>query len=266
MNKILNEIKTLIHENISKYLPDVKSSDLEENGAIYYMNGKNGTAFDWYVNSHVSDFMVFYNDKSNLGALKLSLYNDGVVVIYIYGDHGNTMIQEIQTSIKATQKELLDLAVILKYEADDKRLFDASIEKIDSDIKVSKEKMNQFEDEAKYFDKMRARKELFNLKALVSEKITKEGYKVGYMIRCEPHNPMDSGWQFLAGDEDESYLKDVKKIELLPVGYVCNLDADILKYIDYPVGTEFIRISSSEFEIDKHNKGIYIEKRNDEKK
>ena len=58
MNKVLKEIKKVINESISNYLPDVKNSDLEENGNIYYMNGKNGTEFDWYVNEHISDFMV----------------------------------------------------------------------------------------------------------------------------------------------------------------------------------------------------------------
>ena len=49
MNRILNEIKEIIKQNINEYLPEVKSSDLEENGTVYYMNGKNGTEFDWYV-------------------------------------------------------------------------------------------------------------------------------------------------------------------------------------------------------------------------
>lgn len=262
MNKILKEIKTIINESINKYLPEIKSNDLEEDGTIYYMNGRNGTEFDWYVNNHVSDFFVFYNDANNLGALKLTLYNDGNILIYIYGDKGNKLIKEIKTSIKTTPKEMLNLAIILKYEADDKRIFNDSIDKINSDVKISKEKINEFKNEKEYFEKMRARKEMLNLKALVSKKITEEGYKVGYMIRNNSYDVMDSGWQFLAGNEDESYLKDVKKIELLPVGYVCNLDSDIENYIEYPIGTELIRISSSKFEIDKHTKKIYIEKRN----
>lgn len=44
MNRILNEIKEIIKQNINEYLPEVKSSDLEENGTVYYMNGKNGTS------------------------------------------------------------------------------------------------------------------------------------------------------------------------------------------------------------------------------
>ena len=50
MNRILNEIKEIIKQNLNKYLPEVKPIDLEENGTVFYMNGKNGTEFDWYVN------------------------------------------------------------------------------------------------------------------------------------------------------------------------------------------------------------------------
>ena len=71
MNRILNEIKQIIKQNISEYLSEVQLSHLEENGAVYYMNGKNGTEFDWHVNDHLPSFMVFYNDEQNLGAVKL---------------------------------------------------------------------------------------------------------------------------------------------------------------------------------------------------
>ena len=35
MNRILSEIKEKIKQNINEYLPEVKTSELEENGAIY---------------------------------------------------------------------------------------------------------------------------------------------------------------------------------------------------------------------------------------
>ena len=73
MNRILNEIKKIINDNLKLYLPHVKANDLENDGEIYYMNGKDGTEFDWYVNDKLPPFMVFYNDETNLGAMKLSL-------------------------------------------------------------------------------------------------------------------------------------------------------------------------------------------------
>ena len=56
MNKILTEIKKIAQENIKKYLPKVSNKDLEENGKIYYMNDKNGSTFDYYVNYHSFPF------------------------------------------------------------------------------------------------------------------------------------------------------------------------------------------------------------------
>ncbi len=46
---------------------------------------------------------------------------------------------------------------------------------------------------------------------MVSDKITKEGFKVGYMYREEPTvgNP-DSGWRFMAGNEDDEYMNNRK--------------------------------------------------------
>ena len=261
MHKVLLEIKEMINKSISEYLPDVQSGDLEENGNIYYMNGKNGTEFDWYVNEHISDFMVFYNDEKNLGAVKLTLYIDGKVLVYIYGDKGNTLAKKIETSISITEQEMLTLATILKKGADDKRILDKGIDKIDSDINVSADDIAALQNNEKSYARIIERKKLFNLRAIVSAKILREGYKVGYMLRFEPHDGDDSGWQLLAGNEEDNYLNDVKNISLAPLGYVCELDPDILKYVDYPVGTKLIRISSHEFEADKRNKKIFVEKR-----
>ena len=74
MNKIVKEIQKIMAQNMAFYLPHVKKSDLEKNGAVFYMNGNNGTEFDWYVNDRLPAFMVFYNDADNLGAAKLMLF------------------------------------------------------------------------------------------------------------------------------------------------------------------------------------------------
>ncbi len=261
MNKILNEIKQIINENLGLYLPKVKTSDLEENGNIYYMNGKNGTEFDWYVNDKISEFMVFYDDKDNLGAIKLTLYSDGGIYICIYGNKGKKLIKEVQTKIEVSKEEIFQLAVTLKNEADDKGIFDASIEKINSDNKMPLDKVNEFKNNIKYYENMINQNKMFNMLACVSKKITEEGWKVGYMVKDEPLNENDSGWVFMAGNEADEYVNDSKNLELLNIYSVYQLDPDILNYIDNPVGMRFIRISSSEFEIDKNDKEIYTEKR-----
>ncbi len=261
MNRILNEIKQIIKKNLNEYLPEVKTSDLEEDGTVYYMNGKNGTEFDWYVNENLPSFMVFYNDKRNLGAVKLSIDTGGGVVLYIYGDKGNTVIKEVKTSIEVTENELFSLAVILKSEADDKSVWDANIDKINTDIDISDEKITEFKDSEKYMELMKNRMKLLNQMAYLSKKILEEGGKVGYMCRDEAINGNESGWSFMAGNEDDEYINDYKNIALVSVQEVYQLDPYIWDYIDNPVGTKLIRASSNEFEIDKNDKEIYMEKR-----
>lgn len=183
MNRILNEIKEIIKQNINEYLPEVKPSDLEENGTVYYMNGKNGTQFDWYVNAHLPNFMVFYNDEQNLGAVKLSIYTDGQVILYIYGDKGNKVIKEVKTSIEVAENELFNLAVILKSEADDKSIWEASIDKINTDVEINDKKITEFQDSEQYMEPIKNRLKLLNKTAYLSKKILEEGWKIGYMRR-----------------------------------------------------------------------------------
>lgn len=262
MNRILKEVKKIIEENMALYLPHVNASDLENGGEVFYMNGKNGTEFDWYVNDHISNFMTFYDDEDNMGATKLILYNDGGIELYLYDEKGKKLAQTVHTHIEVEETELLQLAVILRMEADDRLIWDASIERINSDIEISAENMNAFIGRKEYHAAMKNRMMILNLKACVSKKVTEEGWKVGYMERGEPHDKADSGWVFFAGDEDEAYLSDYKNLELVDVGYVWQqFDHDIFQYIDMPVGSKLIRISSKEFEIDHNDKGIYMERR-----
>lgn len=262
MNRILDQLKKITADNIRTYLPGVKSGDLENNGEIYYMNGKNGTEFEWFVNDKLPPFMVFYNDEANLGAVKLLLYNDGGIALYLYGEQGKTLLKEVNTHLDAKENELLELAVILKIEADDKRIWGAGIESFDTDFSVSAEKIEAFQKNEKNYSVMKNRKLLLNRTAYVSKKITREGWKAGYMERNKPVNENDSGWSFLAGNETDEYVSDFKNIELVYVGDVWQqFDRDIFKYIDMPVGTRLIRISPEDFEIDKNDKEIFTVKR-----
>lgn len=53
---------------------------------------------------------------------------------------------------------------------------------------------------------------------IVSDRITKEGFKVGYMDEDNP----DSGWRFLAGDEDEAYMNDSSNHHIFSINTICN--------------------------------------------
>ena len=102
---------------------------------------------------------------------------------------------------------------------------------------------------------------LLDKKAYLSKKVLDENWKVGFMYRDELLNEQDSGWSFMAGNEDDEYNSNSQNIALVTIGEVSQIDPDILKYIDNPVGTTLIRISSTEFEIDKRDKDIFKMKR-----
>lgn len=262
MNHTLSALKEIIAKNTSLYLPHIKASDLEGNGAVYYMNGKDGTEFDWHVNGHLPPFMVFYNDKANLGAVKSLLFNDGSLATYLYGDQGKTLVREVHDRLDVSPADLLELAVTLRNEADDKSLWGAGVEDIQTDLRPSEEQIKEFQENRQRYDVILNRRRILNSKCLVSKKITEEGWKVGYMVRNAPINEQDSGWHFFAGNEDDAYTSDAGNIALMDVGAVWQqLDQDILKYVDMPVGTKLIRISADAFEADKGDKGIYVVKR-----
>ena len=96
---------------------------------------------------------------------------------------------------------------------------------------------------------------------IVSDRITKKGYKVGYMYRETPNKEnQDSGWRFLAGDEDEAYMSDSNNHHVFSINTICNYDRDIIPYIHAKIGSVYIRTRSNTFEIDDGRKPIFVDK------
>lgn len=97
--------------------------------------------------------------------------------------------------------------------------------------------------------------------AIVSDKITKEGYKVGYFYRDEPNpNYPDSGWRFWAGDEDESYTDNPNNHHIFALNTIANYDPDIIPHLSLPVGSRLFRQSGGQFVLDDGSLPICIEK------
>lgn len=262
MNRILKELRAVADRERACCLPEVTDQELEKDGALFYMNGQNGTEFDWYVNDRLSSFMVFYNDEANLGAVKLLLNRSGTVDVFLYGEQGKQFLKQVTVPVKATESELLELAVLLRREADDQRLWDTDIEMLDTDTPLPPDAIGEFQRRQGAYAAMRSRRILLDKSAMVSKKILEEGWKVGYMERVEPHDEEDSGWFFASGTEEEGYLDDYRNIQLLPVGAVWQqLDRDIFSYIDRPVGTRLIRTAPDQFEVDRLDREIYTVKR-----
>jgi hypothetical protein len=81
--------------------------------------------------------------------------------------------------------------------------------------------------------------------AIVSDRVSVEGRVVGYMYRGQPHNPLDSGWRFLAGDEDETFMADSTRHDVFAVNTIANHDVAIIPYLDAAIGSAFFREGES---------------------
>lgn len=84
---------------------------------------------------------------------------------------------------------------------------------------------------------------------VTTDKIVVDGFQVGYMVREEPEDELDSGWRFFAGDEDDRYIDNPKHFSLLDVNVLANYDQSIVPYLDAPVGAAF----------DKGNDGVFYD-------
>lgn len=96
---------------------------------------------------------------------------------------------------------------------------------------------------------------------IVSDKITKEGFKVGYMYREQPSDDKpDSGWRFMAGNEDNEYMNNSNNHHIFAINTICNYDRNIIPYLKSKIGSAYIRVNSNKFEIDDESKPIFVEK------
>lgn len=80
----------------------------------------------------------------------------------------------------------------------------------------------------------------------VSDKITVDGLKVGFMYREKPFDKDDSGWRFLSGTETEEYLDDITNSMIFDVNTVANYDQAFIPYLKSKIGTEMERVEGSD--------------------
>ena len=78
-------------------------------------------------------------------------------------------------------------------------------------------------------------------RCFVTQRILRDGAKVGYLYREEPDNEKDSGWRFTANDESDEYMDNSKNIAFVSVGLVLSKDDSIIDLLDAPVGASFVR-------------------------
>jgi hypothetical protein len=112
MHRVLTDIQIKILNGMRENMPEISSDALGEGGKVYYMNGKNGTEYDWFVNDHLPTFMFFYNDEKNLGAAKATVYTDGGMVIYLYDEKVSTWLKKYRHFLKSINLICLNLLYV----------------------------------------------------------------------------------------------------------------------------------------------------------
>lgn len=120
----ITRIKDLFEELIKTH--NIDKNDLCDNGAIYYMNGNDGTDFDYGCNNMTCEFFVFWKD-SEAGAIKLNQRGE-VLDFFIYpkeDPYGGEYIEEKFES----PFDLHELCEYLQGEFDDKRIWNEPIVK-----------------------------------------------------------------------------------------------------------------------------------------
>lgn len=153
MNKTIAKIKKLVTNTLVLENIRINMSDLEDKGTLFYMNDQNGTEFDWHVNHRLPYLMAFYNDEANMGAIKVGVYDDCKVSMYFYGDSGKKLEKEVKAQLDCSERELLELAVLLKSFEDKGNFWNKSVESISSLHIVRQKQIDKFlENKALYFD------------------------------------------------------------------------------------------------------------------
>ena len=83
---------------------------------------------------------------------------------------------------------------------------------------------------------------------IATNRITMEGYKVGYCYRENPDGGWDSGWRFTAGDESEAYKDDPNNAGIYKLNTICNDDPDIISLLNTPAPCAFERDENGVFQ------------------
>jgi hypothetical protein len=81
---------------------------------------------------------------------------------------------------------------------------------------------------------------------IATDRITVEGYPVRFMYREGPDNPVDSGWRFMSGFEDDEYMNDPRNHAVYDVNTIANYDPSIIPFLDSFVGSAFEKAEGTE--------------------
>lgn len=83
--------------------------------------------------------------------------------------------------------------------------------------------------------------EKYIARCFVTQRILRDGDKVGYLYRESPDHEDDSGWRLMAGDESQEYMDDTDNVAYVSLGSVLNHDDSFVHLLDAEAGAAFER-------------------------
>lgn len=125
---VKQQVLNYIQENIRERFPEVTDNMLIDNGAIYYMNGNDGTDFDFGMNDRTCEFMSFYK-STDYGFFKVFVTRDGKITGYAYLEEGQGEAIHLEPK-HVGEKEAKEFARALQLYADNLKKWDCNIEEI----------------------------------------------------------------------------------------------------------------------------------------
>ena len=139
IKEIRNKIKEIMNSYIDKY--DVRGK-LDSNGAIFYRNGNDGTDFDWKVNGRTCEFFTFFGEKPKMGFCKITVECDGYIRIWVYLNGERESAEQKEVFIGEDKAKLF--AVYLYFNADNRGIWDETIDHIDFGNQLTEENISDF--------------------------------------------------------------------------------------------------------------------------
>ena len=124
--QIIEKIKSVFAEIRERY-PFIADKDLHSKGAIFYMNGNDGTDFDWNANDRCSEFYMYHSNE--IGFIKLFVNKGDGYTAYVYPNGEMSATETVRGSLN--KGDSLYLAALLYRKADREYIYDSIIDEID---------------------------------------------------------------------------------------------------------------------------------------
>ncbi len=87
-NKVKQQILKYIKENIRDKFPQIVDDMLLKHGTVFYMNGYDGSEFDFYVNNRTCEFVSFYR-KPTRRFFDVYVSCNGIITGFAYLEEGH---------------------------------------------------------------------------------------------------------------------------------------------------------------------------------